>query len=476
MWVIKRTVSFSLLLVVLLAMQSSTSALGQVRFQGATEVLFDPATHVLAVWNTITVDAVSVQSRRGVRLIQDCTKLGINQLEVQCFSIQQNFWISNSKGDLVFWAQNVVELAELEAGVFFGTYAFVVWNSADPIQPSFCDPSSLSENSCRAPIYTDSVRFPQSFTFYASISSIDANYTLQVSNNIASRSWDIPASTGCPCFIETIQHGPLPWGYFPFELVAVGLDSSATAFFGEGTSGSIGPGLVKYADGRWHQVVLDTLHCLIPVDCSTAPLTGESSRNLRWDTETGRFYWSEGSYDQGTYILTVSSQPTEQPMIPHPGIKTYLYFRMDLNDVAMPTIVDDQSRATGYDTSSGGFVEDIPRSFLTLSGEVGVMILNSSGPYRLLLTPRASGSFHIFMSKTFNVNGTKFYKVLDGTVNAWETKDFILNSDTMSLNSANSGWGPLLVMLGAASVWVALIGIILAWRKKSHQSSRDRVD
>ena len=91
MWAIKRILLFSLLLVVLSAMQSSASVLGQIRFQDATGTLDNPATHVLAVWNTITVDAVSVHSRRGARIIQDCTKLGISQLEVECFSIQQNF-------------------------------------------------------------------------------------------------------------------------------------------------------------------------------------------------------------------------------------------------------------------------------------------------------------------------------------------------------------------------------------------------
>jgi hypothetical protein len=143
--------------------------------------------------------------------------------------------------------------------------------------------------------------------------------------------------------------------------------------------------------------------------------------------------------------------------------------------MAMPTIVDDQGRATGYDSSSGGFVEDIPRSFLTLSGEVGVMVLNPNGSYRLVLTPTASGQYHLFVSKAFNVNGTKFYKVLDGTVNAWETKHFILNSDTMSLSSAGGDWGPLLVMLGFVFAWVAVIGVILVWRKK-RESSRERVD
>jgi hypothetical protein len=390
---------------------------------------------------------------------------------VECFSIQQNFWISNLRRDLVFWAQNAIELAELKPGVFYATYAFVVWDMADPLQPSFCDPWSLSESFCRAPIFTDSEQLPQSFTFYAGISKVDANYTLRVSNNIATRSWDIPASAGCPCFIETLPQESLPWGYYPFEMVAVGLDGSATAFFGEGTSGSVGPGFVQYADERWHEVLLNTIHCLAPLDCSHSPSTGEDSRNLRWDNETGRIYWSDGDYDQGVYISAISSQPAEQPPIPNPTVETYLYFRMSLRDMALPTVIDNQGRMTGYDASSGAFVDDISLSFLTRSGELSVLVLNPHGSYTLALTPVGSGPYHLFVSKAFNVNRTIFSKNLDGSINAWEKKQFLLNSGTMSLISSGTDWGTLVVMVGVIIAWVVVIAGILVWRRKRRRYS-----
>jgi hypothetical protein len=446
----------------------------QTRAQNITTRLANSTIRVLGVWSSITFDHVGVQSRRGPQVIEDCSRLGTNQSEIECFSIQQNFWISNSRGDFVFWAQNAVELAQLETGVFFGTYAFVVWNSADPLQPSFCDPSALSESFCRAPIFTDLVRLPQSFTFYADISNAGADYTLRVANNIASRSWDIPASAGCPCFIETLGQRPPPWGYSPFELAAVGLDGSATAFFSEGTSGSVGPGFVQYVDGTWHRAVLNTLQCLMPSECSTAPSTGEDSRNLVWDNQTGRIYWSDGGYDQGVYISTILPQPTAPPRIPNPAVETYLYFRMGPRDMAVPTVIDNQGRTTGYDTSSGGFVEGIPLSFLTRSGELSVLILNPHGSYRLVLTPLASGPYHLFVSKEFNVNRTVYSQVLDGSVSAWETKQFTVNSDTMSLTSGGNDWRTLLVMVGIGSVWVIIIGGILVWlRKRYHKTSTE---
>jgi len=398
-------------------------------------------------------------------LNRDCTWLGTTQLEVECFSIQQNFWVADSKGDMVFWTQNVIQLAELEEGVFFATYAFLVWNSTDALQPVFCDPFSLSPRVCRAPIYTDPVRFPQTFTFYAHISSVGSNYTLHVSNDFASRSWNIPVSAKCPCFIEILRQKPPPWGYSPFEFVVVGLDNAATAYFLEGTSGSISPGMVQYVDGEWHQVSLNTIYCHILFDCSNTPSTGESSTNLRWDNRTNRFYWSSGANDQGVYMNTIILQVAEPPRIPQPTVESYLYIRTSLRDMAVPTIFDDQGRATGYDSSSGRFVQNVLGSFLTLSGEVGMMIVNPSGSYRVALTPIGSGSYHLLLSKEFNVNRTRYSKFLDGTIYALEPKQFILDSNMMALISEGN-YEPPLIMLGLGLIWVAIIGAILLWRRK----------
>ena len=185
----KTTLLFTMFLISLIALQPIPSHSRVIR-----EGSVDRTDSVVAVWNRITLDQVRVHSRRGSRLIEDCARLGAAQSEVDCFSIQQNFWISNFKGEAQFWVQNVVEFAELKAGVFSGTYVFVVWDTADPFRPRFCDPSSLDENYCRAPMYTDPVHLPRSFIFYADLSNDGDRSTLQVKNDFASKSWDIPVS------------------------------------------------------------------------------------------------------------------------------------------------------------------------------------------------------------------------------------------------------------------------------------------
>ena len=429
-----------------------------------------PSNGIIGVWNSIKIVAAHVHSRRSSQLNSDCTHLGAAQSEVECFSIQQNFWVSNSHGDMVLWVQNVVQLAELADGIFFATYAFLVWNSKDPLQPLLCDPSSLSEDVCRAPIYTDPVRFPQSFPFYANISGAGGNYVLHVSNGFAARSWTISTSIGCPCFIDVLRQTQPPWGYFPFEFVVVGLDNDATAYFEEGTMGSVSRGMVQSVDGSWRLATINTLSCNVLSVCSNAPSTGEASMNMRWDNDSGNFYWSKGSNDQGIYFADISSKPAQSPNLPYPIIESYLYIRMDLRDLAVPTVFDNQDRATGYDASTGKFVNDIPQSFLTLSGEVGIIIVHPNGSYKLTLTPLGSGPYHLLVSKQFNNNGTKYSTVLDSTINAIEPKQILLNSDTMTVISKGN-IEPSLIMFGAVLVWVTIIAGILLWRRKRRLSS-----
>jgi hypothetical protein len=148
---------------------------------------------------------------------------------------------------------------------------------------------------------------------------------------------------------------------------------------------------------------------------------------------------------------------------------------MDLRDLAVATVYDDADRATGYDASSGSFVQNIPHSFLTLSGEMGIIIVDPNGSFRVTLTPLGSGSYHLLVSKEFNINSTKYSRMLEGTVNAVEPERFVLDSNTMTLISS-ANYEPSLIMLGLVVVWVAMIAGILLWRRKRQSRAKSRDD
>jgi hypothetical protein len=375
---------------------------------------------------------------------------------------------------MVLWFQNVVQLAELQDAMFFATYAFFVWSPKDALQPLYCYPSALPDSLCRAPIYTDPIRFPHSFSFYANISRTDAAYKIYLVNSFAAISWAIPRSYNCPCFIDAVNNTRSPWGASPYEFVVVGLDSGATAFFANSTSGSISPGRVQLVEGDWHVADVGTLHCDVFSLCPTTVSTGERSANLRWDNDTGRIYWLNGTSDQGVYVTGIDPQRTHQPSIPNPTIESVLYIRASLQQQVVPTVLDEEGRATGYDSRSGGLVQNIPQSYLTLSGEFGIAIVNPKGSYRLRLTPIGSGPFHLLISKEFNVNTTEIVRNLNGTITLLTSEEYVIDSNPMTLN-LSVNYGPTLVILGIVIAWVVVVVGLLLWLKR-RRSSKGRED
>lgn len=419
-----------------------------------------PQSEVVAIWSTIALEGAAAHSKKDGRPINSCLRPTIAAVEVYCFSIQQNFWIYNSRGNMIYWAQNAVEVANTRNTTYFATYAFMVWNSTDVNEPLICEPASSTTDACRTQFYTDPVRFLQSFTFFDYISNEGPRYTLHMTNNYGSHNWNIPTSADCPCLIGTIRQGAPPWGYFPFELALVGLDNSATAIFEQGTSGSFGPAFVQSSDGVWHQASLNTIRCLSQNDCPTPLATAETSQNLRWDNMSGRLYWSGVENDQGVYISAVSAEASVAPLLPQPSTETYLYARMywgTLGGVAVLTIFDEEGKATGYEPQTGKFVEGIQGSFVDLSREEEVVILDPSGTYQLLLTAICSGSYHFFLSKATNTGGAESIKQVNGTINQGESKQFSLIVNTMNIASTQSVPGSLSVLMVA----VGFAGVIL---------------
>jgi hypothetical protein len=430
---------------------------------------------VFGVWNRILIDSVNVQSRIGSQVNSDCTHLGTQQGEVECFSIQQNFWISDSKGNMVLWVQNVVQLAELGKGMLFATYAFFVWTSTDPLQPLSCFPFSYSENICRTPIYTQPVRLPQFLTFYANISSVNGEYSLHLSNDFGIQTWPIPDTVDCPCIIDAVRQRSPPWGFFPFEFVAVGLDDGSTAFFGNGTNGYINPAMVQLGGGFWHLTDMNILQCQTLQFCSKESSTGENSANLRWDNGSGKFYWLAGASDQGDYISGIHAQVVEPPVLPRPAIESVLYIQIDSGEQVDLTIFDGEGRATGYDYSTGHFVQNIPNSFVTSSSDVRIAVINPDGSYRLLLTPLGSTAFRLLLIREFNVNATRSMRTLDGAINLLITKQYVIDANTLTLNPSVN-YAPLLPVMGIALLWVIAIAGIGVWLKRRRSSNRNESD
>lgn len=84
----------------------------------------------------MTIERANAYSTLNERAIEDCLRPN----RVDCFSIQQNFWIVDSAENMVLWAQNTVELAKLDGAKYYGTFTFQVWNRSDTRKPVLCEP------------------------------------------------------------------------------------------------------------------------------------------------------------------------------------------------------------------------------------------------------------------------------------------------------------------------------------------------
>ena len=410
----------------------------------------------VSVWSQITVRMADAYSAFGGHPIEDCLRPN----PVDCFSIQQNFWISDSVGSYVLWAQNAVELAKLESPIYSGTYSFQVWNSSMARQPVLCEPESTRSTTCRAPFYTDPVPFPQSFIFYSHISNEGSKYMLQMSNNFGAITWPIPASIRCPCYVGTVFEKTPPWGHSPFELVAVGLDASAIAVFRNDTVGTFGPMFVESADGFWHRASVDSIRCLLSSGCTLA--TGEASMNLVWNSTSGEFYWSQGEADQGAYVSDITTDIVDPPPMPNPRSETYLYAEFR-SLYAYLTIYDAEQRVLGVDPESGKQVNEIPNASITHNSSEDLLIVNPSGEYELAVTSGGNTGYELFLSKATNNAGVLASRQYSGTLNVGYSTSFHLTVSDMNLipqvTTLNTDLAPL---AGIIVVLLGLVGAITA--------------
>jgi len=321
--------------------------------------------------------------------------------QVQCFSIQQNFWVKDKEGAFVFWVQNVVELARVSDELYSGTCTFNIWTPERREAPLLCEPESDDLTNCRSPFFSEHVNLPHSFAFYSHVVN-DNPARIQMSNDFGSVEWTIPPSINCPCSIETTRHQSPPWGYFPFEFVMVGLDSYGVAVFKNNTSGAVGSTLVQLSDGEWYNSSIMTLHCSGGEGCETPTATAESSTNLQWNSPSGKVSWSNGALDQGIYLSSISNNHTAAPAIPSPRAETFLYMKLLLT-LGYFAITDQQRRMIGFNVATGNWNQQISNSSLTFSPPTSeLVILDPEAAYNLTLDAAGNMEVSLFLSESTN--------------------------------------------------------------------------
>ncbi len=419
----------------------------------------------VSIWSQVTIKVADAYSTLNERPIEDCMRPKL----VDCFSIQQNTWISDSAGNFVLWAQNAVELAKVASPTYYGTYTFQVWNASTIGEPLMCEPEASSKTSCRVPFYTDAVPSPQSFVFYSHISKEGPRYLLQMSNNFGTVSWLMPTSIRCPCYFGTVRENPPPWGYSPFELVTVGLDSSAVAVFRNDTYGTFGPFLVESSGGFWHEALVNAIHCLVPAECLTLLATAEASVNLEWNTTSHEFHWSEGARDQGSFITAISGEAVAPPQLPTPRKETYLYAEFR-SVYAYLTIYDAEQRGLGVDPQSGKRIEEIPNSTILHNSSEDLLVMNPSGRYEFLVTAGGNTAFNLFVSKSTNTVNVPVSRNYSGTLNVGYFKTLNLDAENMTLtpevSNLSSALLPIAWILMALLGFTAVIGAVFFFRRK----------
>jgi hypothetical protein len=424
---------------------------------------------IVSVWSEIGIESGGAYSSWGyssdlaeLPAVRDC----LRPFPIDCFSLQQNFWISDQSGNLVLWARNIVYLASL-GGTYHGTYSFQVYSRNNRVLPILCEPQSNSTSNCRSPFYVDSSPFPQTYGFYAHISSSTLQTTLQMANDFGAVTWELPSTVTCPCSIETLSNPSQPWGALPFELVAVGIDSTASATFRNDTKGTIGSTLVQAMDGSWHQTSLGVVGCVLLEDCLRMLSTQENSMGLRWDASRGLIYWSKNALDQGVHITGIMPTEAGPPVLPSPRNEDYLYVEFS-SVLAYMTVYDSSQRIAGIDPRTGRPETTLPNSSLVLGSyipvkdtpanvpEEEILIVNPQGTYQIVVTAGGNTAYSVFLSRATSRNEVLATNSVAGSLIIGDSRKLQMDSSNLTLTDT----APVTLSPGLLSMVATIIVLI----------------
>ena len=373
----------------------------------------------IAIWDQITLyDAFAQSQTEGGGPTEVCKSLDGSSVWSSCFSVQQNYWIYNSQNAGVFWAQNVIHVAELSEGHYAATYTFVVFDRNDMENPLRCErPLSLD---CRFLFFLTDVSFPMTFTLHSSISFENGDYKLGMRNELGRFEFLLPNNANCPCYIQVTRFGS-PIANF----VVVGAASSEAALF-ERMRASYAPGYVQSPDESCHGVSFTVIH--------RKETTGESSKNVIWDDNTRSINLDNTKTDQGVYFARIDAQSKACPSLPQSAVRILFDMALDPPDALAHILVTDaQGRASGYDVQ-GTPRNEIPNSFVYRgAGGEHVVLVDPISTYQVTVTGVSSGNYRLSLTKQTNL-GEVVTKSFEAGIDAGESQQFQLEMNTVTLN------------------------------------------
>lgn len=231
-----------------------------------------------------------------------------------CFSIQQNFYITQLNTNKIYWAQNVMLVAKSSGTITAVLPSYNFFNATSGLQLLSCSGTPVSitirgqtfntclnQNIVGGIFNTEFLKLPFTFNLTSSIN----NGVLTFYNNFGSAS--LPSSlTFSPGSIGIIPPPTATPSYDP-ELVLVGAVGYAKATFsthGGDTQGTV-QSSVKLSTNQWIDKLSQTKLCnpSFTAYCgSDLPSTGETSVNLSWtisSVNTASFSSKSSSYEQG---------------------------------------------------------------------------------------------------------------------------------------------------------------------------------
>jgi hypothetical protein len=277
---------------------------------------------MVEVLNTLTLDsAPSVSSPASM------ARCNLTLSSVDCFDVQQNFWVANEpvRGTLrsqslsnypLFWMQNIVVIEQTGSGQWIAkpeAYVFAFGSNSPPYNPQLIacsmifDPIGCSYNPTRAYVNLARKGFPSTIV----VKSVVVDDTVRFYNSLLGSSpfftWtepQNPSMTGAPYSFEpfnVIYNPTSTLNIFAPQVVLVGEGGTQTlgTQFLSGTVGTLGSELRLW---NKHVVRAQAVCPISPTDSSTA----ETGQSLQWTVSPrgeAHFTYMADSIDEGVAFL-----------------------------------------------------------------------------------------------------------------------------------------------------------------------------